>query len=139
MPAQGYAGKESVWQLRRGVWDQACVQVMLEPRLYIACLRLDGRPCLVVGGGEVGVEKVEGLLACAARVTLVAPEAEPALEEYAREGSIDWRHRAYRSEDLEGIFLAIPSTDDTDTNIRVFKDAERRAMLVNVVDVPPLC
>ncbi|HEV3227878.1 MAG TPA: bifunctional precorrin-2 dehydrogenase/sirohydrochlorin ferrochelatase [Solirubrobacteraceae bacterium] len=139
MPAQAYAGKECVCQLQRGVCDQSCVRGMLETPLYIACLRLDGRPCLVVGGGEVGVEKVEGLLACEARVTLVAPEAEPALQEYAREGSIEWRQRPYRPEDLEGMFLAIASTDDTDTNIRVFKDAERRAMLVNVVDVPPLC
>ena len=41
--------------------------------------------------------------------------------------------------DLEGMFLAIAATDDTDANIAVYEDAERRAMLVNVVDVPPLC
>jgi siroheme synthase-like protein len=139
MPAQAYAGKECVCQLRRGVCDQSCVQGLLETPLYIACLRLDQRPCLVVGGGEVGVEKVEGLLACQARVTLVAPEAEPALADYAREGSIEWRRRPYDSHDLEGMFLVIAATSATDVNIRVFEDAERRAMLVNVVDVPPLC
>jgi siroheme synthase-like protein len=139
MPAQAYAGKECVCQLRRGICDQSCVQGMLETPLYIACLRLDGRPCLVVGGGEVGLEKVEGLLACGARVTLVAPEVEPALETYAREGSIEWRQRPYRNEDLDGMFLAIAATSDTDVNIAVFGEAERRTMLVNVVDVPPLC
>ncbi len=41
--------------------------------------------------------------------------------------------------DLERTFIAIAATDDTDTNIRVYEDAERRAMLVNIVDVPPLC
>ncbi len=35
--------------------------------------------------------------------------------------------------------MAIAATDDTDVNIAVYEDAERRAMLVNVVDVPPLC
>ncbi len=95
---------------------------------------------MVVGGGEIGLEKVEGLLACDGEVTLIAPEAEPALEEYAREGSIRWEQRAYAgADDLEGAFMVIAATDDTDVNIAVFEDAERRAMLVNVVDVPPLC
>ena len=52
---------------------------MLETPFYIACLRLKGRRCLVVGGGDIGLEKVEGLLACDADVTLVAPEAHPEL------------------------------------------------------------
>ena len=51
---------------------------MLETPFYIACLKLTGRRCLVVGGGEIGLEKVEGLLACDGEVTLIAPEAEPA-------------------------------------------------------------
>ena len=139
MPAQAYAGKECVCQLRRGVCDQSCVQDMLDTPFYIACLRLSGRRCVVVGGGEVGLEKVEGLLACDADVTLVAPRAEPALTRYAREGSIAWEPREYRPEDLDGAFVVIASTDDTEVNIAVFEDAERRAMLVNVVDVPPLC
>jgi precorrin-2 dehydrogenase len=139
MPAQAYAGKECVCQLRRGVCDQSCVEGMLETPLYVACLRLASRRCVVVGGGEVGLEKVEGLLACDAEVTLVAPEAEPALAEYAREGSIAWHQREYRPADLEGAFLVIASTDRTDVNIAVFEEAERRSMLVNVVDVPPLC
>jgi siroheme synthase-like protein len=139
MPAQAYSGKECVCQLRKGVCDQSCVQGMLDTPFYIACLRLDGRRCLVVGGGEVGLEKVEGLLACGADVTLVAPEAGPELEQLAREGSIHWEQRPYEPADLEGSFLAIASTDDTDVNIRVYEEAEARAMLVNVVDVPPLC
>jgi siroheme synthase-like protein len=139
MPAQAYSGKECVCQLRKGVCDQSCVQGMLDTPFYIACLRLSGRRCLVVGGGEVGLEKVEGLLACGADVTLVAPEAGPELEQLAREGSIHWERRPYEPADLEGSFLAIASTDDTDVNIRVYEEAEARAMLVNVVDVPPLC
>ena len=139
MPAQAYSGKECVCQLRKGICDQSCVQGMLDTPFYIACLRLDGRRCLVVGGGEVGLEKVEGLLACGADVTLVAPDAGPELEELAREGSIRWEQRAFEPADLEGSFLAIASTDDTDVNIRVYEEAEARAMLVNVVDVPPLC
>ena len=51
MPAQAYAGKECVCQLRRGICDQSCVRGMLDTPFYIACLRLSGRRCVVVGGG----------------------------------------------------------------------------------------
>jgi len=140
MPAQAYAGKECVCQLRKGICDQSCVRDMLETPFYIACLKLTGRRCLVVGGGDIGLEKVEGLLACGGDVTLIAPVAHPELEDLAREGSIQWEKRGYGGpEDLEGVFMAIAATDDSEVNIGVFDDAEQRAMLVNVVDVPPLC
>ena len=139
MPAQAYRGKECVCQLRKGICDQSCVRGMLETPLYIACLILKGRPCLVVGGGEIGLEKVEGLLACGADVTLVSPDAVPVLAELADEGSIRWERREYRAADLDGAFLAVAATGSTDVNIAVYEDAERRQMLVNVVDVPPLC
>src|SRR5947207_13140579 len=90
MPAAAYAGKECVCQFRRGICDQSCVRDMLETPFYIACLKLKGRRCVVVGGGEIGLEKVEGLLACDAGVTLVSPAAVPELEDLAREGSIQW-------------------------------------------------
>ena len=51
--------KKCVCQFRRGICDQTCVQGMLETPFYIACLKLTGRRCLVVGGGEIGLEKVE--------------------------------------------------------------------------------
>jgi siroheme synthase-like protein len=139
MPAQAYAGKECVCQHRRGICDQTCVRDMLETPLYIACLRLSGRSCLVVGGGEVGLEKVEGLLACDGDVTVVAPDAVEEIRALAGEGSIRWERRTFEPSDLHGRFLAIAATSDTDVNIAVYDEAERRAMLVNVVDVPPLC
>jgi siroheme synthase-like protein len=139
MPAQAFAGKPCVCQLRKGICDQSCVRGMLDTPLYIACLMLDGRRCLVVGGGEIGLEKVEGLLACGADVTLVSPQAVPGLEEYATEGSIRWERREYAPSDLDGCLMAIAATGSTEVNIGVHDDAERRPMLVNVVDVPPLC
>jgi precorrin-2 dehydrogenase / sirohydrochlorin ferrochelatase len=140
MPAAAYAGKECVCQHRRGICDQTCVRDMLDTPFYIACLRLKGRRCVVVGGGEVGLEKVEGLLACDADVLLIAPEVVDELRALADEGSIRWERRPYAGPaDLEGALMVIASTNDTDVNIAVHDDAERRAMLVNVVDVPPLC
>ena len=63
----------------------------------------------------------------------------PELATLAAEGSIEWLRREYEPSDLEATFIAIAATNDTDVNIRVYEDAERRAMLVNIVDVPPLC
>jgi precorrin-2 dehydrogenase / sirohydrochlorin ferrochelatase len=139
MPAQAYEGKPCVCQFRRAVCDQTCVAHMMDTTFYVACLNLTGRRAVVVGGGSVGLEKIEGLLACGARVTCVAPEADAEVRSLAGEGSIEWRKRTYESGDLDRAFLVIAATDDTDVNVRVFEDAEARAMLVNVVDVPPLC
>ena len=139
MPAQAYRGKPCVCQHRKGVCDQTCVRDMLDTPFYMACLKLRGRRCLVVGGGDVGLEKVEGLLACDGDVTVVAPELQPQLAQLAAEGSIAWIPRRYEPADLDGAFLVIAATDDAEVNIAVYHDAEARAMLVNVVDVPPLC
>ena len=139
MPAQAFEGKECVCQFHRGICDQTCVRDMLETPFYMACLKLKGRRCLVFGGGDVGLEKIEGLLLCDGDVHLVAPEAIPAVQRLAEEGSISWERREFRDSDLDGAFLAVAATNDTEVNIAVSEGAERRAMLVNVVDVPPLC
>jgi siroheme synthase-like protein len=140
MPAAAYAGKDCVCQFKRGICDQTCVKDMLATPFYIACLKLRGRRCVVIGGGALGLEKAEGLLASDADVTVISPDVGPELEALAREGSLVWEPRTYAGpQDLEGVFMVIACTDDTDTNIRIYDDAERRAMLVNVVDVPPLC
>jgi siroheme synthase-like protein len=113
---------------------------LLDAPLYIACLRLTGRRCLVVGGDEIALEKVEGLLLCDAEVVLIAPEVHDELQQLAHERAITWRRREYAGRaDLAGTFMVIAATDDTELNTRVFEDAEARAMLVNVADVPPLC
>jgi precorrin-2 dehydrogenase / sirohydrochlorin ferrochelatase len=112
---------------------------MMETDFYMAALNLTGRRCLVVGAGAIGLEKIEGLLASDARVAVVAPRADPEVEELVATGAVEWSRRRYVSDDLDGCFLVIAATSDTDVNIAVYKDAEARSMLVNVVDVPPLC
>src|SRR3982750_1966731 len=111
MPAQAYAGKECVCQLRRGICDQSCVQGMLDTPFYIACLRLTGRRCVVIGGGDVGLGKVEGLAAWGGGVPRVAPDAIEPLRQLADEGSISWEQREYAgAEDLERVFMVIAAT-----------------------------
>jgi len=139
MPAQAYKGKECVCQFRKGICDQTCVKDMMNTPFYIACLKLRGRSCLVVGAGDIALEKVEGLLACDADIVILAPEAQGDLTKLAAEGSIEWIQREYEPSDLEGRFMVIAATNDSEVNIGVYNDAEKRAMLANVVDVPPLC
>ena len=101
----------------------------------MACLDLRGRRCIVVGGGAVGLEKAKGLLASGAQVTVVSPE----LHDDMRGLEVTWRRGRYRRRDLHGAFLVIAATSDRATNERVHRDAEARAMLCNVADVPDLC
>ena len=108
---------------------------MADKRYYMACLDLEGRSALVVGGGAVAREKVEGLLDCGSRVTVVAPEIDPELD---RPG-VELVRREYRSADLDGQLLVVAATSTEEVNRRVFGDAEARGLLCNVVDVPDLC
>src|SRR3954470_19546121 len=108
MPAAAYEGKECVCQFKRGVCDQTCVRDMLDTPFYIACLKLRGRRCLVVGGGALGLEKTEGLLACDGEVTVIAPEVGPELEEPGGGGSNPWGGaEVRRREGPGGIFMVI--------------------------------
>ena len=104
-------------------------------RHYMACLNLAGRECLVVGGGTVGTEKTRGLLECGARVTVVAPEADPALLDLP----VEWQPGRYASWDLDGKWLAVAATPDRDVNRAVYEDAERYGIFCNVADDPELC
>jgi precorrin-2 dehydrogenase / sirohydrochlorin ferrochelatase len=106
---------------------------------YPAILDIAGRRALVVGAGSVGEGKIEGLLRGAAQVKVVSLTATDAVRKWADEGLIELEMRAYRSEDLGGCFMVIAATEDNDTNVRVFEDAEERQMLCNVVDVTHLC
>src|SRR3990172_1477050 len=108
---------------------------MADKHYYMACLDLEGRSCLVVGGGPVALEKASGLLDCGARVTVVAPELAGEL----RDLSVELIERRYVTSDLEGRFLVVAATSDTELNRRVHADAEARALLCNVADVPELC
>jgi siroheme synthase-like protein len=112
---------------------------MLDANLYVACIDLRGRRALVVGAGRIGLEKIEGLLACDAEVKVVATVARQEVMELAGEGRIELHEREYSAADLNDCFLVVAATSDTELNTQVFRDAEASNMLVNVVDVPQLC
>jgi precorrin-2 dehydrogenase/sirohydrochlorin ferrochelatase len=108
---------------------------MSEKHHYVACIDLEGRSVLVVGGGRVAHEKAGSLVDCGAAVTVVAPEVAPEVAAL----DVELLPRRYQSSDLDGRFLVVAATADQAVNRRVFADAEARALLCNVVDVPELC
>jgi precorrin-2 dehydrogenase/sirohydrochlorin ferrochelatase len=108
-------------------------------RYYPVQLDIRGRQCLVVGGGGVGTRKIETLLSCGARVTLVSLEVSDKLRRLSNRGDITLRERAYTASDLEGVFLVIGATDDEDLNRRISTDAAAFNVLCNIADRPEKC
>ncbi len=104
-----------------------------------AVLSLRDRRCLVVGGGEVALRKVEGLLQAGSRVTVVSPSPVPALEALAARAELSLERRSYRDGEAGGYRLVFAATDDAGTNRRVAADAEAASVWVNVADDPELC
>ena len=107
--------------------------------LFPIFLKLQDRPCLVVGAGEIAESKIHSLLTAGARVTVVSPEAKPDLVALADEGRFTWHRRAYVESDLDGVFLVVAATDEMEVNASVYQDAESRNILCNAVDDPPNC
>jgi precorrin-2 dehydrogenase/sirohydrochlorin ferrochelatase len=107
--------------------------------LFPIFLKLQDRPCLVVGAGEIAESKIHSLLTAGARVTVVSPEAKPDLVALADEGRFTWHRRAYIESDLDGIFLVVAATDEMKVNASVYRDAVNRNILCNAVDDPPNC
>lgn len=105
-------------------------------------LMLEGRKCVVVGGGAVAHRKVKGLLLAGARVTVVSPSLKGGLARLLRKaapGTLRHLSRPFRPRDLDGSLLAIAATNDSAVNLRVAEAARRRGTLVNVVDSPQAC
>jgi siroheme synthase-like protein len=100
---------------------------------------MSGRSCLVVGGGDVALRKVEGMLDYDTTITVVAPEVHDKLQYHAERGRITVEKREYRSPEAASYGIVISATDDRNLNRRVFEDARGAGTLVNVADDPAHC
>jgi uroporphyrin-III C-methyltransferase/precorrin-2 dehydrogenase/sirohydrochlorin ferrochelatase len=98
-----------------------------------------GASVLVVGAGAVGTRKIETLLAGGARVTVVAKEFSPAVEERAARGDLTVLRGAFHPGQMEGAELVFVATHDRALNRRVSVEARRRRIPVNVADSPEEC
>lgn len=109
------------------------------PAYYPVFLDIRGKRCLVVGGGSVAERKVQSLLACGAKVTVLSHTANPALRALVERGDVDAELRGYSPGDADGYFVVVAATDDRALNQQVFADVEARGGLVNTVDDPEHC
>ena len=109
------------------------------PRYYPVFIDVKRRRCVVIGGGNIGQEKVEKLIDCDADVVVISPQVNAPVRERADAGALTWVRRAYRPGDLEAAFIAIAATDDNEVNQQIAREAEERNVLLNVVDVTHLC
>lgn len=104
------------------------------PFKYPIALELEGRRCVVIGGGQLAEHKSGALIEAGARVIVVSESFTPGLEELARRGMVELIRKSYSDGDLLGAFLAIAATDDGSTNRQIFQEAEKRRVLLNAVD-----
>jgi siroheme synthase-like protein len=107
--------------------------------LFPLFLKLEGKRCLVVGAGLIGLEKVESLLRCGASIRVVAPDAVARVQELSAQGQISWLARAYEPADVVGCDLVIAASSDREVNRAVFEEATGHRILCNTADDPPLC
>lgn len=103
---------------------------------YPVFLDLKNKPCLVVGGGQVALRKVERLINAEAEVTVVSPQTVSKLQELAEAKKIKLCQRPFQFSDLNNVFLCIVATTDTNLNKRIANTAKEKKVLVNVVDNP---
>ena len=107
--------------------------------LFPMFLKLEGRNCLVLGAGSVGEQKIRSLLDCGAHLRVVAPFATAAVQEWAADGRLTWLQREYESSDLDGTYLVVAGTSNVEVNHAIYREANSRGILCNVVDDPPYC
>jgi precorrin-2 dehydrogenase / sirohydrochlorin ferrochelatase len=107
--------------------------------LFPLFLKLEGRPCVIVGAGPIAEGKIEGLLDTGAHLRVVAPEATEKIREWDRSAKLEWHQRPFQPSDLDGMFLVVASTNSTPLHEQIFAEAQKRQVLCNIVDVPHLC
>lgn len=106
---------------------------------YPVYLNLQGRLCVIIGGGGVAEGKIARLLNSGAQIRVISPDATPGIKLYLDAGHLSWEQREYCEGDLDGAFIAIAATNMRDVNRRIFVEANERGVMLNAVDDPPNC
>lgn len=101
--------------------------------------KLQARPVLLVGGGQVALRKVKLLLRAGAHIRLVSKEVDAELLELLSGEEHEIFQRAYQSSDVERVHLIIAATNERELNALISADASAKNIPVNVVDQPDLC
>ncbi len=105
--------------------------------LYPAFFNLEGRRCVVVGGGAVAERKMQALLGCRASVVVVASRVTRAIVDADEDGKITLLRRAFEPRDVVGALFVFAATDSREVNANVLREAHAAGALVNAADDPP--
>lgn len=89
---------------------------------------------LVVGGGEVALRKVHGILEAGGKPMIISPAVRPELERLIRQHGLTWSAEPYAAGDAHGYHLVFAATDSAEVNARITAEAEAAGALVNVAD-----
>ena len=106
---------------------------------YPVYLDLNRKNCVIIGGGNESEKKLENLLRCGARITIISPQVTPGILQRVKKDEVVWKARPYRLGDIKGAFIAIASTNEMSVNKAVAEEAKMEKTVLNVVDVPDLC
>lgn len=103
--------------------------------------RLEEKKTIIIGGNDEAERKVKELLEVGANLTVISPELTGDLRQLVEERAFEWVPRWYNQElnDLEGAFMVIVADFINDINAQVYREAEHRGILVNVMDDIPHC
>ena len=104
------------------------------PGYYPIFLNINGKKCVVAGGGQVALRKVKTLLKYGAKVEVISPELCPELIKLAENGELQVFQRGCQAKDLQDAVIAIAATNDSQTNLEIAKEARKKTILVNTVD-----
>lgn len=110
--------------------------------LFPVFVKLETLRLLIVGGGNVGLEKLTAVLqnSPATAIRIVATAIHPAIKELAAaHPNITLVERPYHDEDLDEADIAIAAVNDRDLSARIARDAREKGVLINVADKPDLC
>jgi precorrin-2 dehydrogenase / sirohydrochlorin ferrochelatase len=102
-------------------------------------MNLDGRRCVVVGGGEVAERKVAALLEAGARVCVISPKLTAELQRLASTKAVEHLAREWKPGDLKDCLLAFAATDDLGVHRATAAEARAFRVPINVADQPELC
>jgi uroporphyrin-III C-methyltransferase / precorrin-2 dehydrogenase / sirohydrochlorin ferrochelatase len=102
-------------------------------------LKLAARNCLLVGAGNVALEKIGTLLPTGLILRVIAPEARPEIKQLAKENKLEWIQREFQPDDLDNQFIAVAATDRPEVNSAVYRACIERNIPCNSVDDIPNC
>lgn len=107
--------------------------------LFPAFINLEGKNCLIIGGGKVAERKIANLFSYNTRIRVVSPDVTENIKKWGEEGLITLALREFAREDLDGIFMVFAATNDSNLNREIAKLCRERGILLNAVDDPLNC